>query len=84
MSRWRAFWRGFGNTLGIAQVRRHVSAPGEELEAARADLRAAIAAAAERYSSGNPGSVEVEITPCPDCGRPYSGDFHTYCPARLG
>lgn len=59
---WRAFWRGFGNTLGIAPVRRYVPSPAEELEAARADLRAAITAASERYRNGNPDSVEIDLT----------------------
>lgn len=80
---WRAFWQGFGNTLGIAPVRRYVPTPAEELEAASAEVRAAIAAAAERHLNGNPASAEFDISQCAECGRNYSGDFHTYCPARL-
>jgi len=73
---WRAFLR---NTLGIAPV----PTPIEELKAATADVRAAIAAAAERYRNGNPDSAEFDINQCADCGRNYSGDFHAYCPARV-
>lgn len=47
-----AFWRGVCNTLGIAQIRRYVPTPTEEMEAARAKLRAAINAAAKRSRNG--------------------------------
>lgn len=59
---WRAVYRGFANTLGIAPVRRHVPTPEQQLEAAREDLRAAIAAAAERYRNGNPDSCEIDLS----------------------
>jgi hypothetical protein len=70
---WSAFWKGFCNTFGIAPVRRYVEPPEESLEAARADLRAAIAAAAQRYSDGNPDFAEFEI-PAPPTKKGESGD----------
>jgi hypothetical protein len=38
---WRAFCRGFGNTLGIAQIRRHVETPQESVRAVLAEIREA-------------------------------------------
>jgi hypothetical protein len=62
MIMWRAFWRGVCNTFGIAPTRRHVPTPAEEVEAARAEVRAAIRAADERYRNGNPDSAEIDLT----------------------
>jgi hypothetical protein len=47
--------------LRVAQVRRYVPTPAEELEAVLANLRSAIAAAAQRYRDGNPDGVEIVL-----------------------
>lgn len=47
-SAWRSFIKGFGNTLGIAHVRRPVESPEDALRAVRHELRQAIEVAKGR------------------------------------